>query len=114
MNPVYIPLAIALLADAAMSVKPMRFIADCLNGVRFPRQWWWALIYIKILAVTGLIVGLWDNTIGISATTGIVAYFLAASIAHFKAKLLNQSFWINCLGMLIFSGVTLTLALNFS
>lgn len=113
MNLVYLPLAFILLADAAMSVKPMRFIADCLDGVQFPRQWWWALIYIKMLAVAGLIVGLWHYGIGISATAGAVAYFLAASIAHFKAKFLKQSFWVNCLGMLIFSGATLAVALSF-
>ncbi|NYF13688.1 hypothetical protein HDC34_001982 [Pseudoclavibacter sp. JAI123] len=32
-------LAVVLAADAVMSLKPPEFIRDCLDGVRFPRDW---------------------------------------------------------------------------
>ena len=57
-DPWWLPavLAAALLFDAVASIRPPAFIRDCLDGVGFPRDWWWALIVIKTLAVVGLIV----------------------------------------------------------
>ena len=43
-------LAAVLLGDAALSIKPVRFIRDCLHSVRFPENWWWSLLVIKLLA----------------------------------------------------------------
>lgn len=69
----------ALLFDAIASLRPPRFISDCLDGVGFPRDWWWALIVVKTLAVA----------------------------AHLRARLLGQAFWLNCLGMLLLTLATL-------
>ncbi|ACU97150.1 DoxX family protein [Saccharomonospora viridis] len=102
-----IVLAVVLFGDAVMSVKPPRFIQRCLDGVNFPRDWWWALIYIKLIAAAGLIVGLFVAGVGIAANVGVIAYFVAAAYAHIRAKFLKSEFWINCLGMLALSIATL-------
>lgn len=104
-------LAVALLADIIMSIRPMKFIQDCLDGVGFPRDWWWALLAIKSLAVVGLIAGLWIPGVAISATIGVTTYFCCAAYAHIRAKFFGQAFWLNCLGMLALSAVVLLLVL---
>ena len=48
-------LAVVLLGDALLMLRPPSFIVTCLTGVGFPREWWWALIVIKILAAAGLV-----------------------------------------------------------
>src|SRR5690606_10427903 len=53
-----VALAAILLGDALLSSRPPRFISDCLEGVGFPRDWWWALVAVKLLAVAGLLAGL--------------------------------------------------------
>ena len=107
-------LAAVLAGDALMSIKPPKFISQCLSGVNFPKDWWWALIVIKCLAAAGLIAGLWFPGVGIAAMVGVIAYFCAAAAAHVRAHFLGSEFWINCLGMLALStGVLiLTLALD--
>lgn len=93
-------LAAALLLDALASIKPPMFIQKCLEGVRFPRDWWWTLIVIKLAATTGLVVGFWIPGVGLATTCAVVVYFVAASCAHVRAHFLKQEFWVNCLGML--------------
>lgn len=95
-----IVLAAILLGDALMSIRPPGFVRDCLGGVGFPLEWGWALVWIKLLAVTGLIVGLWQPGVGVAATAGVIGYFLAASAAHVRARFTGVTFWVNCLGML--------------
>lgn len=96
-------LAVVLLADIIMSIRPMKFIQDCLDGVGFPRDWWWALLVIKSLAVVGFVAGLWIPGVAISATIGVITYFCCAAYAHIRAKFFGQAFWLNCLGMLALS-----------
>lgn len=103
-------LAVVLLADAAMSIRPPKFIRDCLTGVGFPRDWWWALVVIKLLAVVGLTVGIWVPGIAFAANVGVVAYFLAAAYSHIHARFTGSEFWVNCLGMLVFSTVVLAIS----
>jgi hypothetical protein len=102
-----IALAVALLGDALLSVRPPRFIQDCLDGVRFPRDWWWTLIAIKLVAGAGLLVGLSVPGVGIAANAGVVGYFVCAAIAHVRAQFLGSTFWVNCLGMLGFATIVL-------
>ncbi|MFT3886598.1 MAG: DoxX family protein [Arachnia sp.] len=108
-DPSWLPalLAAVLLIDAAASVRPPAFIRDCLDGVHFPRDWWWTLIVIKTLAVLGLVVGMWVPGIALAATVGVVAYFLCAATAHVRARFVGVSFWVNCLGMLGLAVATL-------
>ena len=96
-------LALALLSDALLSMRPPKFIRDCLNGVKFPREWWWTLIVIKLLAVGGLVVGIWVPGVAFSANVGVVAYFLVAATAHIRARFFTSAFWLNCLGYLTLS-----------
>jgi putative membrane protein len=37
----------------------------------------------------------------------VVVYFLCAVVAHIRAHFLGREFWLNCLGMLALSLVTL-------
>ncbi|PYH01820.1 hypothetical protein CVV67_02835 [Arthrobacter stackebrandtii] len=103
-------LAAVLLVDAALSIRPPRFIRDCLDGVRFPRDWWWTLVAIKLLAVAGLLAGIAVPGVGLAANVGVCAYFLAAAYAHIRAHFLRQEFWLNCLGMLALSVAALLVA----
>jgi hypothetical protein len=96
-------LAGVLTLDAAMSVRPPAFIRGCLNGIDFPKDWWWTLILIKLLATAGLITGIYIAGVGLAANTGVVCYFLAASYAHIRARFLKSEFWLNCLGLLALS-----------
>ncbi|NLG55305.1 MAG: hypothetical protein GX542_06610 [Rhodococcus sp.] len=95
-----IVLAVILGGDALVSMRPPALIRDCLTSVNLPRDYWWALIWIKIVAVAGLVVGIWQPGVGVAATAGVIAYFLAASYTHIRARALGQAFWVNCLGML--------------
>lgn len=100
-------LALALFADALMSIRPPQFIQQCLEGVNFPRDWWWTLVAIKLLATTGLIAGLKYPGVGAATTIAVIAYFVSAAYAHYRARFLKQEFWLNCLGMLTMSIATL-------
>lgn len=101
-------LIVILAGDAVMSAIPLQFIRDCMDGVGFPvDDWGWVLVYVKVLAVAGLLVGLWQPGVGVAATAGVVAYFVAAAVAHLRAGFLTATFWINCLGMLGLSVVVL-------
>ena len=102
-------LALVLLADAALSLRPPAFIRDCFDGVGFPREWWWTLIVVKVLAAAGLVAGIWVPGLALAAATGVVVYFLCAVAAHTRARFLGQAFWLNCLGMLALSIAVLLL-----
>ena len=85
-------LAVALLADVLMSIHPPRFIRDCLDGVRFPREWWWVLVTVKVVAIAGLAVGFWIPAVGFAASAGVVAYFACAAVAHVRARFFGPTF----------------------
>lgn len=104
-----VALAAALLVDVILSIRPPAFIRDCLNGVGFPRAWWWALIAIKSTAVIGLLAGLAVPGVGLAANAGVVAYFICAAVAHVRAKFFGPAFWVNCLGFLAFAVATLVI-----
>ncbi len=55
-DPWWLPaiLATAVFLDALVSLRPPKPIRDCLDGVHFPRDWWWTLIVIKLSAAAGL------------------------------------------------------------
>lgn len=96
-------LALGLLTDAMLSLRPPKPIRDCLDGVRFPREWWWTLVVIKVLAAAGLVAGIWLPGVGFAANVGVVVYFLCAAASHLRARFMGTSFWLNCLGMLALS-----------
>ena len=104
-------LAAVLAGDARMAITPPKVISQCLSGVNFPKDWWWALIGIKSLAATGLVAGatIGDTSITTTVSIGVLGYFIFAIIAHIKAGFLKQEFWVNCLGMTALSAVVLAL-----
>lgn len=103
-------LAAVLLGDALLSMRPPAFIRDCLNGVGFPREWWWTLIMIKLLATAGLVAGIWIPGVAFSANLGVIVYFICAVAAHLRAGFLGSAFWLNCLGMLALAVAALALS----
>ncbi|MFF8846250.1 DoxX family protein [Streptomyces sp. NPDC015127] len=103
-------LAVALFSDAVVSVRPPAFIQQCLHGVGFPREWWWTLIVVKLLAAAGLVAGLRYAGVGVTANAAVIAYFVCAAYAHYRAGFLKQEFWLNCLGMLALSTAVLLLS----
>jgi hypothetical protein len=103
-------LALVLFVDAAMSIRPPKFIRDCLNGVNFPSDWWWILVVIKTLAVAGLLVGIWMPGVAFATNVAVISYFCSAAAAHLRARNTGQAFWVNCLGMLALSIVVLVLS----
>jgi len=100
-------LALALFVDALMSLRPPVFIQKCLDGVGFPRDWWWTLVVIKLMATVGLVAGLKYAGVGLTTNIAVIAYFLCAAYSHYRARFLKQEFWLNCLGMLELSVVVL-------
>ena len=96
-----IVLAVIVLGDGLLTFRPPRAIADCLDGVGFPREWWWVLAVVKFLAAAGLVTGIWIPGLGAAAAAGLVVYFLCAAAAHLRARYVGRDFWLNCLGMLV-------------
>ncbi|QNQ90917.1 hypothetical protein GP475_09920 [Corynebacterium poyangense] len=103
-------LALVLLVDVALSVKPVGFIRDCLHSVHFPENWWWVLLVVKTLAAIGLIAGIWIPGVAFAANSGVVGYFICAAVAHLRAKATGAAFWLNCVGMLVLSCAILALS----
>lgn len=100
-------LAVILIGDAALSIRPVPFIRDCLESVELPRRWWWVLIVAKLLAAAGLIAGIWIPGLAFAANVGVIAYFCCAAVAHLRAGATGTAFKVNCLGMLVLSVVLL-------
>lgn len=89
------------LVDAALSWRPVRFVADCLRDVRFPEGWWWLLSPVKITAAAGLIAGIWVEPLALLTSTALVAYFLIAITMHIRARDFGRNLFVNATGMLI-------------
>ena len=106
---VTIALAAILVGDALISIRPPKFVVDCLEGVGFPRDWWWVLVVVKLAAGVGLIVGLSVSGVAATTTAAVVLYFVCAAVAHLRARFVGVSFWVNCLGMLVLSVLVLAL-----
>lgn len=96
-----IVLAVIQLVDAAMSVRPVPFVAVCLDGVRFPRRLWSLLPPIKIAAAAGLVAGIWVPVLGLAASIGLIVYFLLAIGMHLRAGDFSRYLFLNATGMLV-------------
>ncbi|GEK80727.1 DoxX family protein [Agrococcus baldri] len=94
-------LAATTLGDAAISWKPVAFIAQCWEDVRVPRRHWRLLAWLKIAAGAGLIAGLWIPVLGLVTTVCLVAYFIGAITFHIRARDFGRNLFVNATGMLI-------------
>lgn len=94
-------LAVISLGDAAMSWKPMDFIARCWEDVRFPRRYWRLLSWVKIAAGAGLIAGIWIPFLGLVTAICLVAYFVVAIAFHIRARDFGRNLFLNATGMLV-------------
>lgn len=98
--PVVVLAAISAL-DAAISWRPVRFVAECWDDVRFPRRLWWMLPPIKAAAALGLVAGIWIPWLGLVTSACLVAYFVVAIAMHLRARDLGRNLFVNATGMLV-------------
>jgi hypothetical protein len=96
-------LAVVQLTDGILCVKPAAFIARCLEDVAWPRELWWLMPTTKIAAAAGLTLGIWVPFLGLAATVGVIAYFVAAITLHVRAKDFGRNLFVNAGGMLALS-----------
>lgn len=94
-------LALIQLVDAALCVRPVGFIADCLRDVGFPRRHWRVLPPLKVAAAVGLVAGIWFPPLALLTTVALVAYFLVAIGMHLRARDLGRNLFLNATGMLV-------------
>jgi hypothetical protein len=98
------PLAVVAaiqLVDAALSWRPVRFVADCLRDVGYPERWWWLLSPIKIAAAAGLVIGIWVEPLALLTSACLVGYFVIAIAMHIRARDFGRNLFVNATGMLI-------------
>ena len=100
-------LAAIQLVDAALCVKPVSFVRECFDDVRFPRRLWWVFPPIKLAAAAGLVLGAWVPELGLAACLGLVVYFLVAIGFHVRARDFGRNLFVNAVGMLALSSATM-------
>ncbi|GAB7029601.1 DoxX family protein [Streptomyces sp. NPDC021749] len=105
-------LAAVQLGDAALCLRPVDFVRDCLNDVHFPRRYWPLLPVVKTASAAALIVGLWFPPLAVLTTASLVVYFLVAISLHVHAKDYGRNLFLNALGMLVFCTAALIFALQ--
>jgi hypothetical protein len=94
-------LALIQLVDAYWSWRPVRFVAECLEAVRFPRRFWPILTPLKAAAAGGLILGVWVPYLGALTTACLIAYFCVAIAMHIRARDFGRNLFVNANGMLV-------------
>lgn len=97
--PVLVLAAISLF-DAAISWKPVAFIAQCWEDVHVPKRWWRTLSWLKIAAGAGLIAGIWIPYLAFITTVCLVLYFVGAIAFHIRARDFGRNLFVNATGML--------------
>ena len=90
-----------------MCLKPARFIAECYQGVNWPRRYWWLMPPIKFAAAAGLIAGIWIPGLGVVATVCLILYFVVAIAMHVRARDFGRNLFLNATGMLLICVATL-------
>lgn len=96
-------LAAIQVVDAILCVRPVPFVRECLEAVRFPPRWWPVLAPLKVAAAGGLVGGLWVPYLGLVTCAALVAYFLIAIGMHLRARDLGSRLFVNATGMLVLS-----------
>jgi hypothetical protein len=93
-------LAAVQAVDAALCRRPVRFIEQCLEDVRFPRRYWRVLTPVKLAAAAGLVLGIWLPPLAVLTAAALVSYFLVAIAMHVRARDLGRNLFVNAAGML--------------
>src|SRR5688500_971588 len=94
-------------ADAAFSRRPLWFVQRCLEGVKFPRRYWWVFTPIKAAAGVGLLAGLWIPVIGAVTAGALVVYFILAVGSHLRVSDIGRNL-ASATGLLAASAFVLT------
>lgn len=100
-------LAAIQLGDAVLCWRPVRFIAECLNDVHFPRRFWRVLTPLKLAAAAGLVLGIWVPPLAVLTAAALVGYFLVATGMHVRARDFGRNLFLNAIGMLLICGAVL-------
>ncbi|MEV8403607.1 DoxX family protein [Streptomyces niveus] len=93
-------LALIQVGDGILCMGPVRFVRECFEGVKFPREWWWVTAPVKFAAAVGLILGVWVPVLGGVTVWALVAYFLVAVFIHVRARDFGRNLFLNAAGML--------------
>lgn len=86
--------------DAALCWRPVRFIEQCLEDVRFPRRYWRVLTPLKLAAAAGLVLGIWVPALAVLTAAALVTYFVVAIAMHLRARDIGRNLLVNATGML--------------
>ncbi|SCG53638.1 DoxX-like family protein [Micromonospora echinaurantiaca] len=100
-------LAVISFGDGLLCLRPVSFIARCLEDVHWPRRYWWVLAPVKFAAAAGLIAGIWVPYLGLITSAALVLYFIVAIALHIRARDLGRNLFVNATGMLIVCVFTL-------
>jgi hypothetical protein len=79
-------------------------VAQCLDNVGRPRDYWRAMPTMKFLAAAALIAGIWVPYLGLVATLGVIAISM-----HVRAQDFGRNLFVNASGMLALSLTALAL-----
>ncbi|MEU3170067.1 DoxX family protein [Streptosporangium sp. NPDC006930] len=94
-------LAFIQVADAILCIRPVAFVAQCLEDVKWPRRHWWVMSPIKFAAAAGLLAGIWIPYLGAVTCAALVLYFLVAISMHVAARDFGRNLFLNATGMLV-------------
>ena len=100
-------LAAIQVLDAAFCVRPVPFVARCLEDVRLPRRWWRLLPPLKLAAAAGLVLGILLPPLALLTCGCLVAYFVVAIGMHLRARDIGRTLLVNATGMLVLCAATL-------
>ena len=108
-DPVWPVLVLAFVSfgDGLMCIRPLPFIAQCFEDVRWPRRYWWVMPPIKFAAALGLVAGIWIPVLGLVTNIALVAYFVIAIGMHIRARDIGRTLFLNATGMLLLCVATL-------
>ena len=105
-------LAVIQLGDAAMCVKPVAFVRQCLTAVRFPERFWRLLPPLKVAAAAGLVAGIWVPPLAVLTAAALVCYFVIAVAAHIRVHDFGRNLFLNATAMLALCVATLTFTVH--